>query len=532
MQYKLLIVEDEDMLRDALVHSIDWTTLGYEVREAQDGREALHIAREFEPDIVITDVRMPHMDGVQLSAELRKEMPQVVVAILSGHDEFAIAQQALRIGVREYATKPIRPEELVQLASRMASASHVGKSRAKQLSRMREQLDHSLPLLRERLLNRMIEQALPADEIADMLAFVELSLKGENFTVCVIEFEPDAGVPREDALLEYAAANLVQREVITDAVAFELDKRGVALIYCARTKDVERERTFVKQLLLFTCEALYEQLGIFSTAGMGVPVKSLSELHISYVSALEALSQRMLQNQHNVFDIYELQPTSGGYPFEELTQLMSRLRMAARPEWEAALSEFFAHIRAAGNLRDDALRVLMIDLLVSAERLLIEAGCEPGEADVRLFKTLLNARTLDEYQRLIEDRLLSVRDQFEESRSQSGQTLIDKVCQHILEHYMESEMSLNTVAKSMFISPTYLSILFKRKMGVTFSDFVISLRMDKAKQLLSMSSLRTYEVAARTGYNDPQYFSGCFKKNTGLTPTEYRAKARAQEDVP
>lgn len=526
---KLLIVEDEDMLRDALVNSIDWASLGYEVREAADGREALQVARGFGPDIVVTDVRMPHMDGLALSAALREELPMAQIAILSGHDEFKIAQQALRIGVREYATKPIRPGELIQLVERMARAANAGKSRARQLLKMRVQLDHSLPLLKKRLFNRMMEQALPAEEIDDLLDFVGVSLKGEAFTVCVIEFEPGADAPREHALLECAAADLVQREVVTDAQAFELDKRGVALIYCQRSSDGERERAYVRHLLEITCEALYEQLGISAAAGLGVPVKTLSELHISCESALEALSQRMISGQNDVYDVYELQPAEGGYPFEELRALMARLSLAARPEWESQLSAFFERVRASGALSEEALRVLMIDLLVSAERLLIEAGCAPGEASNQLYKALLSARTLDEYQQLIEDRLLNVCDQLEQSRGERGNRLIDKVCAHILEHYMESDMSLISVAKSVFISPTYLSILFKKKLGVTFSDFVINLRMDKAKQLLSMGNLRTYEVAARTGYNDPQYFSGCFKKHSGLTPTEYRAQTRPTE---
>ena len=526
---KLLIVEDEDMLRDALVNSIDWASLGYEVREAADGREALNVARAFTPDIVVTDVRMPHMDGLALSAALRAELPMAQVAILSGHDEFKIAQQALRVGVREYATKPIRPGELIKLVERMARAASASKSRAQQLHKMRAQLDRSLPLLKNRLFNRMMEQALPSDQISDLLDFVGVSLKGEAFTVCVIEFEPDTGIPREDALLECVAANLVQREVATDAQAFELDKRGVALIYCQRSNDSKRERSYIKHLLEITCEALYEQLGISAAAGLGVPVKTLSELHISCESALEALSEYMISGQNGVYDVYEMQPVSVGYPFEELRTLMARLSLAARPEWEAQLGAFFQRVRTSGGLNEDTLRVLMIDLTVSAERLLIEVGCAPDEASNRLYKTLLSARTLDECQQLIESRLLSVRDQLEQTRGEQGSQLIDKVCSHILEHYMESDMSLTTVAKSVFITPTYLSILFKKKLGLPFSEFVINLRMDKAKQLLAMSNFKTYEVAARVGYNDPQYFSGCFKKRVGLTPTEYRAQTHSQE---
>lgn len=520
--YKLLIVEDEDMLRDALMNSIDWTALGYEVRGAEDGLQALHIAREFFPDIVLTDVRMPHMDGIALSAALREELPQTIVAILSGHDEFSVAQEALRIGVREYVTKPIRPSELIELVSRMAGNFSSGRQRERELLRMRSQLDRSLPLLRKRLLNRMMEQPIEAAELSDLLDFVGLTLKGESFTACVIEFEQADTPPRDRELLECAAADLVQREVMTDAMAFEMPSDGVALIYCARTDQVERERAFVVKLMEAVCEALSEQLDISATIGIGAPVRRLTDMHESFDSAHEALRQRLLLGKNRVYDVFTSPPEVPGYPFEELKLLLSRLRGGHLSEWEGALATFFEGLRARGGSSEENLRVLMVELVVSCDRMLIENGHQPGEASSRFYRELFSLGTLDELQLLVSRRLLSVRDQLEEPREESSSIPIKRVCQHIDEHYMDSDLSLSSVAKSVFISPTYLSMLFKKRLGITFSDYVIGLRIAKAKELLRLSNLRTYEVAARTGYSDPQYFSGCFKKHTGFTPTEYR----------
>ena len=520
--YKLLIVEDEDMLRDALINSIDWAKRGYEVRGAEDGRDALRIAHEFLPDIVLTDVRMPFMDGVQLSAALREAFPGTIVAILSGHDEFQVAQQALKIGVKEYVTKPIRPADLIELVERMTKTFSANQMRERQLAQMREQLEISLPLLRKRLLNRMMEQPIDEAELLDLLNFVGLKLKGESFTVCVIEFESLAA-PREAALLECAASDLVQREVNTDAVAFELYRDGVALIYCARTKDIQRERDFIRQLLLAVTESLQDELGISATVGIGTPVTSLVALHNSYDDALEALRMRVLSGKNQIYDVFERTTQTASYPFEELKLLLSRLRLGKSREWEEAIAGFFEMLRQQGAISLEQLRVLMIELAVAIDRLLIESGSAPDTSLDTFYKALFSLDTLDEYCELVTKKLLHARDLLEEARGDGGGALIENVCAYIQDHFQAPDMSLISVAKSVFISPTYLSILFKKKLGITFSDYVITLRIEKAKELLRISSLRTYEVAARTGYNDPQYFSGCFKKYTGHTPTEYRS---------
>ena len=227
--YKLLIVEDEDMLREALLGSVDWAGLGYEAKGAEDGEQALKIALSFQPDIVLTDIRMPFMDGLKLSARLREALPGAMVAILSGHDEFAYAQEALKLGVREYLQKPVPPAELVAAVKRLERQVDAARVREHQMNRMRKQLDQAMPLMRQKLLNQLLERELGQSEIEDMLKFVGQPLSGESFTVCLIDFEAEEGAARDWALLECAALEIITAEARTDAAAFELNRGGAAL---------------------------------------------------------------------------------------------------------------------------------------------------------------------------------------------------------------------------------------------------------------------------------------------------------------
>jgi len=524
--YKLLIVEDEDMLREALMAGVDWAGLGYEARGAGDGEQALALALTFRPDIVLTDIRMPFMDGLQLCAKLREALPGTMVAILSGHDEFAYAQEALKLGVREYLQKPVPPEDLVKAVRRLERQVDAARVREHQMSRMRLQLDQAMPLMRQKLLNQLLEQALSQTEVEDMLRFVGMPLSGESFTVCLIDFEPEKGAARDGALIECAALDIIKSEAKTDAAAFERNRGGAALIYCARTKYKDKERAFVAALIELIRAELYEQLDLATTAAIGEPVDALCQLNRSYLSAHQALRSRATLGRYNTYDAFDRREEARLYPFDKSKELLSRLKQGSAAELEEGVVRFFETLRSAGILSVENLRVLTIDLLNGAIKLLTEAGkADPARAD-EAYRRAFSAQSLDDCRDIVLEQLTEAHRLIEEARASCGNQLIEGACAYIAGHYADQGMSLNAAAAHVFVSPTYLSILFKKKLGVTFIDYLINLRLEKAKELLRDTAKRTYEVAAETGYGDPQYFSVCFKKFTGLTPTEYRAQHR------
>ena len=164
--YKLLLVEDEDIIRETIVTCIDWAEIGFEVVEAEDGEAALEIARQCLPAAVVTDVKMPIMDGLELTRALRRELPDTLVMVLSGHDEFRYAQQALELGVLEYITKPILPGDFTAAMIRLRQRVQERDRQRQGIEKLQSQLHHSLPLLRERFLNLMVNRPLPAEEIS------------------------------------------------------------------------------------------------------------------------------------------------------------------------------------------------------------------------------------------------------------------------------------------------------------------------------------------------------------------------------
>lgn len=522
--YKLLIAEDEDYIRDAIVNCIDWEKIGFEVEQAEDGEMALKIAETYKPDAVLTDIRMPFIDGLELTAQLRKMLPDAIVVILSGHDEFRYAQEALSLGVMEYITKPIRPQAFSEVMIRLRETLDARRLKEERLRRLRSQLHESLPLLREKLLNRMITKSINTEDLNSRLEYLNLSIKGTTFTVCLLSVSKSETAEIEEAeLTEFAVQNVLSEEVDTDGVCF-IDNEGQhVVIYCARS-NAEQERIFILELIEAVKENIENLLEVTITASVGAPVNSLSDLPRSYETACNALEQQVLLGKGRVYDIFDSNPpqSEGYYPFALAEELLTKLKFEPEIVFVAELDSFLRSISTRGAISADNLRIVFIDIVNGSHRLLLEAGCEDLGGRKEIYEELYKINTLEEFGVLIKSYLLSVRLQLESMRTSRSTLLIDKVRHYIKNNYHDSSLSLNSAAQQVYISPAYLSILFKRELGTTFIDFVTTLRLEKAKEFLGISGMKTYEAAAKVGYNDPQYFSNCFKKYTGFTPSEYK----------
>ena len=525
--YKLLIAEDEDYIREAIVNCISTREeIGFEVEQAEDGEMALKIAETYRPDAVLTDIRMPFIDGLELTAHLRKLLPDAIVVILSGHDEFRYAQEAVSLGVMEYITKPIRPQAFSEVMVRLREKLDARKLKEDRLRRLRTQLHQSLPLLREQQLNRMIIKPVESKHLQDRLEFLGLSIKGTAFTVCLLSVSaPEQTEIEETELIEFAVQNVLGEEIGTDGVCFVDNEGRHVVIYCARS-NAEQERTFVLNMIEAVKDNIENLLQVTITASVGAPVQSLKELPRSYETARKALESQVLLGKGRVYDIFDtIAPQAEGYyPFAESEELLTKLKFEAESVFLAESDAFLKKIAARGSISTQNLRIVFIDLINGSHRLLLEAGCEDLDSQMGIYGDLFELTTLEEFGSLIKKHFLSVRAQLEAMRTSRSALLIEKVRHYIKNNYHDSSLSLNSAAQQVFISPAYLSILFKRELGTTFIDYVTTLRLEKAKELLSIGGMKTYEAAAKVGYNDPQYFSNCFKKYTGCTPSEYKSR--------
>lgn len=532
--YRILIVEDEELVRKAIIKKIDWHSLGFDpVDEAEDGELALESIQRNKPDVVLTDVRMPFMDGLELARRLAESYPDILVVMLSGHDEFEYVQEAMRSRVFEYMLKPISSAGLTEMLVRLTTQLDCNKKQREMMLQTREQLRHSLPLLRERFFHRLISRPLSPAELEGHPVYLDIQTDDAAYLVCVFQVDPPVRPIFGDAsdnqeLLDLSASNIILELVGPNGTVFnDMDNRPVIIFYGDDTND--RRLALTRSTLLNTIrEALTQTLRNTWSIGIGRHVSQFGDLGQSYQAAIEVLSYRLIYGCDRIYDSRDFtQPkVAFYYPAEAIQELISRLKLEDPDIVLQSCTEFFRNLRSQDNLSAENARIVLNDLINSACRTALEILDDEAANPTEIYgiqQKVSQAETLLEIESLAAVFLVDICNRIRKQQAGHNHSLIYKARRFIDKHYASEELGLNQVAEHIAVSPCYLSILFKRETSETFIEYLTRVRMDKAKELLRTTDLKAYQIAAQVGYTDPHYFSLCFKKHTGLNPTQYKS---------
>jgi two-component system response regulator YesN len=531
--YRILIVDDEELVRKAILQKIDWQALGFgSVDEAEDGELALEFVRKNQPDVVLTDVRMPFMDGLDLARHLSEEFPDILVVMLSGHDEFEYVQEAMRSRVFEYLLKPISAAGLTEMLTRLTIQLDHAKKERELMLQTREQLRQSLPLLRERFFHRLISRPLSTTETARVPTFLDLQTNETAYLVCVFQIDQPVnqifgGSAEDQELLDLSASNIILELVGSNGTVFnDMDNRPVIIFYGDDTNN--RRLTLARSALLNAIRSnLTQALRNSWSIGIGRHVSRFGDIAVSYQAALEVLSYRLIYGCDRIFDSRDFtQPkTSFFFPTEVIHDLISRLKLEDPAIVQLACAEFFLILRSQDDLSAENARIVLNDLINNACRTALEILSNETISPIELYsiqQQVSQTETLQEIEPLVTQFLSDICNRIRKQQASHNHSLIFKARRFIEKSYTNEDLGLNEVAEHVAVSSCYLSILFKRETDETFTEYLTRVRMEKAKELLRTTDLKAYQIAAQIGYTDPHYFSQCFKKYTGLNPTQYK----------
>ncbi|MEG1473429.1 MAG: response regulator [Christensenella sp.] len=521
--YKLLIADDEVNLLNLIITQIDWASLGFEVMGARDGKEALALVNDgFAPDVLLTDIRMPFMDGLELSERLRAQYPNIAIIVLSGHDEFSYAKKSMQLGTSDYLLKPIRPKALSDIMQKLKLKLDAMAAQNKELARIHMQLEESLPILRQQYILMLMYESFPDEMIRDQFNYLGIHLDGQAYTVCLLSHSPLEN-PADKFFTCFAIQNILQKLFAEQSVCL-FDNDGTQMIVCA-SPDESNDRNIISSKLEDAITQISSQFSLTATAAIGVDVSSLSDLPQSYKSALAALGQQVVGGSGNVYDALIDTAVLGnmklGLPFALSEKIASIFPYEQTDVLRHSMITLFDNIRLKNCTDITYLRLVCSDFINNVHRSLSEYGEIAIDDDI--YHKLFSAVTIDELEEITCAYVFELKQTSDAARKRKQKGLIHQAFEYIDENYSDPSLSLSAIAQNLFVSPSYLSNLFKRKCEMNFVDYVTKLRMEHAKKLLLTSELRTYEISAQIGYKDPQYFSNSFKKHTGMTPSEFRS---------
>lgn len=540
-EIKVFLVEDEMVIRRGIKNSIDWEKEGYIFcGEASDGELAYPMIIKEKPDILITDIRMPFMDGLELCKLVKKELPNIKILILSGYDEFDYAKEAIRLGVTEYLLKPISSGKLLEALNGVSESIRREKEDKDLVRKYMEEMRENTEDEKQKFFEQMIAGNLSMADALETGKKYEMNLSAGMYNLLLFRFTLGEENRKSGELLgeaEYAIEKLTER--LEYVFEFQRGVEGWAFLLMADNEEQMSER--VKELSKDLEEIMKNYSTIAYFGGIGQPVARLRELEESFREAERALAARFtmelnriisvedIRMAQNVDTLDDIEITSFGEIEKTRTMLEKFLNNGAEDEIDEFVDVYINELPEE-NLKS----VLMRQYIIMDAYIVMMSFCEKiegieGEMQAQseeLKNSMKTSQTLEEiknYIRMLLKKIIGVRDTISGRRYSD---IIEIAKDQIRKTYMSDEISLNTIAAEVGMSPSYFSSIFSKEMGKTFVEYLTEIRMDRAKELLMCSSMKTSEIGYEVGYKDPHYFSYIFKKTQNCTPKEFRARGK------
>lgn len=534
--YKLFIVDDEPLARYGLRDYFDWGKYGIEiVGEADDGATALEAIPLLKPHIVLTDVKMPNIDGIMLSHKLREQMPDTKIIFISGHDDVEYLKSALKLDAMDYIFKPINFRELGTVIEKVLGILGSEEKQKDLIYSMNIKLMQSMPYLREKFFMTLVrDEYEEREDLGNKLEFLELKLPTQGlFCTFVISIDDKLSVfenmpERDRQLTSFAVLNICQELIDTHLQGYAFENRQGEFVGILSFETEENE----EQLFTLASEIkdnILKYLQLSVTIGVGKVVQKLNRICQSYSMAFEAVNQKLFLGKNRVITIDNLQTNhENEYRFDtvKLERFSSVVKAADEEKLIALTEEVFGELAKSRKVNIKYYQNLCLQFVLLASRLLIEMeiGTEALEMDESvLWEQIFKQETVEDMKGLISGYFVKVCRHINDKRSKKSRNVIQQIKHIIHERYREN-LTVNDIANEVYLTSTYVCLIFKQETGETINDYITKLRIEKAKELLKDIRNKLYDICYAVGYSDPSYFSKLFRKYTGLSPTEYREK--------
>ncbi len=517
---KVFLVDDEIAIRENLRNSFPWEEKGYQlVGEAPDGEMALPMLRDLNADILLTDIRMPFMDGMKLCEEVQRTMPWVERIILSGYDDFAYAQKAISLGVKEYLLKPVTAAELEAALDRVSRQIEEKRRDRENLSALRERLSSGNQFLRDKLLASLFTDEGDREDDEALLGQMRglgINLMAGCYAVIDIAFdaEGEQRLACRNALVSLA-------EMSGGGVHVCGAPKGArALVLGDNPEDTEeRAYSFANSAIhlpeMLRTDGTLISVGETVTDFHDIRQSMKSARHVRHLQSTAGMKERRIVSGNEA--------GSQRTPLSEtdLSPLYERLQYASEEEVEPILTEYTRSLDPSL-----ALGYLRVAGLLTARRIIREGEGDPREVlkDEQV-EEALHTEGEDGFRRLAE-LLRSAIAYRNGNRAGYGDPTISRARAYLSQHYADPNLMLQDVAGEVHLSQSHFSTVFAQETGLTFTQYLTALRIGKAKELLEATEMRSSQIALEVGYNDSHYFSYLFKKTTGMTPSDYRRANR------
>ena len=523
--YKIIIVDDEEEIRLGVIKKINWEEHGFTVvGDAENGQEALEMAEKLHPDVIMTDIKMPFMDGLELGKRIVDLMPSTKIIIFSGSDDLEYAHQAIKMNVAEYVLKPINSIELIEVLKRLREKLDKEYDDKRNIEKLQKHFLESIPVIREQFLIGALEGRITKDQWKENEKKLGLDFISNYICVAVINID-GLSMDQDSGLVSISIKNMVDETMgnYCNFISFPyLDK--IVVLSSFYEKD---NITNVIKGLDTVCKFFECVFGSTISVGLGRILDDISDIRVSYNTAQSALNYRLILGNGKTIYIDDVEPDNSvqlQFDDQDEIKFLNSIKLSNEEDIKEVVENIFVKIQDS-FVPLEKYRIYLMEVLTAMLKLTqsysIEISSIFGE-NFNLYMYLEQFSSIEEIKDWFKEKSLYLNEIIKKERVNSSKILVEKAKEYIKNNYSDCEMSVEKLCSNLHVSPTYFSTIFKKETDMSFVNYLTNIRLEEAVKLLNTTDDKTYIIATKVGYQEANYFSYVFKKKFGISPSRYR----------
>ncbi len=528
--YTIVLVDDERGIAEGIRFLLGESGLDICVTGiAGDGYEGIRLIEETKPDIVIADVRMPVMDGLQMIGKLKENMCRSKFIMLSGYSEFEYARQAIQLGVKFYLCKPVEESELYEVLQKICQEIEEERKKEKKLLKLENEVEDYKRDKMGLQLKKLLEENPEEREMTQILRENGIPEEEAQYLCILLEYNRETALDEKEAssiekgILEYLDFYFCVRVIRYSRI------QTVLLIADGRIPAEEQIAAQITEAL--TRQPLEPDCPV--SIGIGKIHCRPEEIYLSMQEAVKALYNKVVRGIGSVICYKEIEHQEGNriaIDEEKIRLLESYLECGDIQGCRQVVHQIFRKMQREKGLTLRTLQLQSLNIILAGIRTMPFMQFQLDEylgKNILSLESISRFQSLEQLENIVINIIIGIMELKREKNRNRSNDVVQQIKEYIQEHFT-SEISLNEIAGKFYLNPYYLSQMFKKKTGMTYQNYVTSLRMEKARQLLA-ENYRVYEVCEMVGYSDTTYFSRIFERMTGCKPSEYQRRVHDAE---
>lgn len=527
--YKVILVDDEEDVRRSIERKLDWNALGFElVGSVNNGEEALELTEQKHADVVMTDIKMPFMDGLTLCAKLKENYKNTKVVLYSGFDDFEFAREAVHLEAEEYLLKPIGAKDLENVFRKIKQNLDKEFDERRNLENLNDYYQKSLPMMREHVLAGMLEGKITENQAEALIQSYGMGFSAPYYCVAVLVGDSLKGDKEFETrqMLMFSLKNLTEDYLKNNIKCYTFMYLGCVVVI-AQLQEEKQIQDFIYHMDQ-VCKMGTRMLKMKVNAGIGHRYSELCKIALSYEEAKTAIDYRIFEEENGqVIYINDVEPKEQGAILQVsqgIAKIIHEIKFGTEKELSLSIENYIQELKgykATVQQYQLTFMEMITELLKLLRSYLLDITEVFGNA-FDPYEGVTQIRSLDEFAVILEEKCFVIWNLLRKKRTNSTNMMTEKAKSYIEEHYMQSDLSVDDLCNYLNISATYFSVMFKKEIGMSFVSYLTKVRLEHALELLNNTEDKSYMIAEKVGYTEPNYFSYVFKKQYGVSPSKYR----------